>query len=836
MSTEAPLPFKLLEKVGDSGAIEFFRARQVPTERDVLVKLVRPELANDPVPVGRLADEAKVTASLRHSNIVEHVASGWLADGRPFLALELLHGPTLRTQLSHAGPLLPLTLARLLVPLCRALHHAHSRGVIHRDLRPENVVLSGGVEKFAPKLVEFAKASFRGTPTVLSGADALASDPRYLAPECIDGQPADARSELYALGVLAFEAATGALPFSAPTESELLLSHLQDPPPHLPAHAAALDLVVQRCLAKQPSARFASAEEVAAALEEVLATAEQRKPAPPAPVAAEVTASPSGGVEPENGVAGSYDLVRLLGKGAMGNVYLATHRRLGKQVAIKVLRPEHCRDHALMQRFFQEARAVNEINHEHIVEIHDFVEEPGRAYCVMELLTGSNLRALMDRELLTIPRIVQIAEQLCAALGAAHRVGVIHRDVKPDNIFITRRSGAEYVKVLDFGVAKLMKPVAGATTKTLEGSIIGTPLYMAPEQAMGKAVDPRADIYSVGAVLYELLAGRPPFQDDAVAALMVKILSAPVPPLPVHAVSGERIPSALATLVMRCLQREQRRRPESMSEVRRDLGRCLPQKSAEAGQRPGRGWLALALGVVALVSMGWAVWQTPGAVDREAVREWIELKRSAILSRLGKGGALPAPSPPATSRAPVPQGSPGERPPPQGRQVGAAVAPLDPAAEPSSRVQPAPAPGADAGSDTDSGRYQVLEGSPDAGSEPGPQEVPRPREDTAAPEATTPAPSEELALPVELEPNTPSVLPAGGSSAVPPPPRPLVIELHGDEPAAQSEPAEPPAQMERAPAVGRNGMGAPVIEIGPDGRTRIIDAREHGGDPVDVNF
>jgi serine/threonine-protein kinase len=271
----------------------------------------------------------------------------------------------------------------------------------------------------------------------------------------------------------------------------------------------------------------------------------------------------------EGSVLGSYQLERLLGEGSMGRVYQARHARLGRQVALKVLRDDHARDSSFVQRFFQEARTVNQINHEHIVEIFDFVDEGegGHVYCVMELLRGQSLSALLKEESLSLARIQRIVVQVCAALGAAHQVGVVHRDVKPDNLFISQRGGQpDFVKVLDFGVAKLLTS-EGNLTGTLDGTIIGTPAYMAPEQAAGLPVDHRADIYAVGNILYELLAGHPPFQATAFGQLVVQIITQPPPPLPTHLPSGEPMPPALAELVMRCLAKEPEARPQHLVEV-----------------------------------------------------------------------------------------------------------------------------------------------------------------------------------------------------------------------------------------------------------------------------
>jgi len=270
----------------------------------------------------------------------------------------------------------------------------------------------------------------------------------------------------------------------------------------------------------------------------------------------------------EGEILGNYQLERLLGEGSMGCVFQARHVRLGRQVALKVLRPQHARDISFVRRFFQEARSVNQINHEHIVEIFDFVEdlERGHVYCVMELLRGQSLAAVMKEKPLTLERIQRIGVQVCTALGAAHKVGVVHRDVKPDNLFVVHRGGqADFVKVLDFGVAKIL--TSEGTGNTLDGTIIGTPTYMAPEQAAGLPVDQRADIYAVGNLLYEMLAGRPPFQAPAFGQLVVQIITQAPPPLPERLASGEPMPRALADLVLRCLAKEPEARPQALEEV-----------------------------------------------------------------------------------------------------------------------------------------------------------------------------------------------------------------------------------------------------------------------------
>src|SRR5512133_71392 len=197
---------------------------------------------------------------------------------------------------------------------------------------------------------------------------------------------------------------------------------------------------------------------------------------------------------------GRYRIVSRLGEGGMGAVYLCAHEVLGRRYAVKVLRPDLATDAELAERFRNEAIAASRIGGENVVDVLDFgAEEDGALYYVMEALEGRSLGALIrDEGSLPVGRVLEILDQVCRALGAAHARGVVHRDVKPDNVFLVRRdAGAERVKVLDFGISHV--PAArGAERITRAGALIGTPEYMAPEQATGGAVDARSDVYAAG--------------------------------------------------------------------------------------------------------------------------------------------------------------------------------------------------------------------------------------------------------------------------------------------------------------------------------------------------
>jgi eukaryotic-like serine/threonine-protein kinase len=286
-------------------------------------------------------------------------------------------------------------------------------------------------------------------------------------------------------------------------------------------------------------------------------------------------------------VAERYRLVRPLGVGGMGDVWEATHLMTGRAVAIKRLRsaPHEDRASGGRARFILEAQAACAVEHPNVVEILDLLEMPGeRPVIVMELLRGETLadRLARDRSL-SVEETARLLLPVVSAVGTAHSRGIIHRDLKPANIFLEGRDGNTVVKVLDFGIAKWvgMRPDSlGLRTET--GSTLGTPCYMAPEQAMGERVlDHRADVWSLGVILYECLCGERPVEGENAARIMVRLMSTGIIPIE-RIVPG--LPSSLSALVGRMLSRELDRRPKSLRDVRSVLEPLTAARAPDFGE------------------------------------------------------------------------------------------------------------------------------------------------------------------------------------------------------------------------------------------------------------
>lgn len=270
---------------------------------------------------------------------------------------------------------------------------------------------------------------------------------------------------------------------------------------------------------------------------------------------------------------GKLRVKRRIGQGGMGTVYVAEHLHLHKQVAVKVLNAQLASTPDLVSRLHSEARLASSISSPHIVEVHDVgVTADGRPYVEMELLVGESLAQRLARcSALSEADTLQIGEQLATALSAAHESGVLHRDIKPENIFLCAREEGDFVKLLDFGIAKAVR-LNDEPRLTRTGAILGTPLYMSPEQVRGDALDPRADVYGLGVVLYECLTGSVPHCAASYLSVVAKILTESAE-LPSQRCPDRQISLGLESIVMHAMARDRDLRYPTMAELLCDLRR-----------------------------------------------------------------------------------------------------------------------------------------------------------------------------------------------------------------------------------------------------------------------
>jgi serine/threonine-protein kinase len=278
---------------------------------------------------------------------------------------------------------------------------------------------------------------------------------------------------------------------------------------------------------------------------------------------------------------GSYRLIDRLGAGGMGEVWRAEDTRLLREVAIKILSERIANDPEWKARFLREARTIAQMNHPNIATIYSIEQEAEKLFIVMELVEGESLATVLAKGALPAPEAVRIIRHVAEALAEAHEKGVVHRDVKPDNVIVGKRG----TKVLDFGIAKQLVSTTDSPTLTQAGLIVGTPFYMSPEQALGRPVDARSDLFSLGVVLYEALAGKRPFEGESVTETMMNIIMQEAPDL---AVTVPSLPSSLVDVVNRALQKKPERRFGSAGEMVDALARVDFKPAAKAPPKPAK--------------------------------------------------------------------------------------------------------------------------------------------------------------------------------------------------------------------------------------------------------
>jgi serine/threonine protein kinase len=335
-----------------------------------------------------------------------------------------------------------------------------------------------------------------------------------------------------------------------------------------------------------------------------------------------------------------YHVEAKLGQGGMGAVYRAYDTRLRRPVALKVLSPEHLADPDSKQRLMREARAASALNHPNIVGIYEVGSDNGVDYIAMEFVEGKTLQELIPDKGLPIPKVLDCAAQIAAGLAKAHSSGVIHRDLKPGNVMVTSDG---LVKLLDFGLARRVRLEPGQeTTLTVEGEIAGTPAYMSPEQAEGKPLDPRSDVFSFGLVLYQMLTGRQAFSGDSTASVLAAVLREEPPPF------GTNIPRDLERIVRRCLRKDPTRRFQHIDDVRVELEELkaesplVPAEPLARSRWPSVTVLGAGLTAGMLAGMVVSAWLLAGPVIDLTKHRYSPIVTSPYVRSIGEGGGMGA--------------------------------------------------------------------------------------------------------------------------------------------------------------------------------------------------
>lgn len=655
--------YRVLERIGQGGMGMVYLAEDTVLQRHVAIKLLPDSVTASMDMLTRFQSEARAAARLNHPNVVGIYDIGHHEDVH-YLVMEHVKGTTAQARIAQQGGIPWAEAMAIAVAAGRGLAAAHAAGLVHRDIKPANILLP---EAGGAKLADFGLAKLTDPAAASITGRAVLGTPQYMSPEQCRAERLDERSDVYSLGATCYALLTGRTPFPGDSALQQMYAHCSNPAPDprevvkdLPERCA---LLVLKAMAKEPSERFSSAQEMLSELEGVLggitavrpstsqiadaarstagATA-RKEPSPltrddlfgeaavrnkfitPAQLeeAREVrrttgTAAdlalillakgfldeqaaaklnravdqawqrlhPEGGAPTPSSVhadpllgkvlAGEFRIDRLLGRGGMGAVYVAEQLSLGRRVAVKVLPFGPMATPEAIARFRGEARAAARLQHPNIVQIHFNGEESGQQFIVMELVEGRSLGdRLAEEKRIPMADAARVGADVARALAAAHAQGIVHRDLKPDNIFLADDG---MVKLGDFGLARDLLGTAGQGL-SVTGTVVGTPLYMAPEQCQARKVDGRADLYALGATLFHAVTGRPPYQGASLLEIMNRHVSAAVPSA--AAVQPE-VPAALDRLLQRLMAKDPAERPQPATEVVTLLTTVLTEPALE---------------------------------------------------------------------------------------------------------------------------------------------------------------------------------------------------------------------------------------------------------------
>jgi serine/threonine protein kinase len=561
--------YEIVEELGRGGMGVVYKAKQLAAKRWVALKMIRDGVLAGQDHRVRFRIEAEAAARFQHPNLARIYEVGEHG-GLPYFSMEYAEGGSLDKKL--AGQPLPAPLAAELVrTLAEAVQYAHEKQVVHRDLKPANVVLTGDGR---PLITDFGLAKRMDSSTAVTNSAAVLGTASYMAPEQAEGRAKQVgpAADVYALGAILYELLTGRPPFRGETWQDTARQVILDepvPPRRLRAEVpAALETVCLKCLEKDPEQRYGSARALADDLARFLAD-ESILAAPTTELEREARWAARAGFEIED----------VLTYGVRDAVYKARQVHLNRPVALKVIAAPASAPEALA-RLRQEAKTVAQLDHPNIVRIYSSGELQGRTYMAFEYVAGGSLiERFVDRPIAPA-EAARLVRQLAEAMYYAHQRGVLNCALKPSNILLTPDG---VPKITNFGLSILVEESAAERRLVFRR----LPSYMAPELADGRAdeVGPATDVYALGAVLYKLLTGWPPFLADTLAQTWEQVRSQ-MPPPPSAAEPG--VPPALDAVCLKCLAKAPGDRYASAGELAEELAHFLT-----AGRPAGRTGAAL---------------------------------------------------------------------------------------------------------------------------------------------------------------------------------------------------------------------------------------------------
>jgi serine/threonine protein kinase/tetratricopeptide (TPR) repeat protein len=588
--------FEIVEELGEGGMGTVYKARDLHLDRFVALKILPAHLYAEEETKKRFIREAKAASTLEHPNICTIYEIGDLPGGQMFMAMGYYEGETLDKKLVSGALQIDEAVA-IAVQTASGLARAHDKGIIHRDVKPSNIVITpdGHV-----KILDFGVAKLTDQ-SALTVAGSTLGTLAYMSPEQAGGLEIDARSDIFSLGVIFYQMITGEHPFKADHEAAMVYRITNDDPLPLEHYRADLpdfyQTLIDRMLEKDMEKRLPSLREFLSELDHSTRINVQTPGSDQATIQSEVMIAGAGDM------IGPYRLQERIGVGGMGEVWSAEREKpFHRKVALKILKAG-MDTKEVIARFDAERQAMALMDHPCIAKVYDAGTTPtGRPYIAMEFIKGVSISEYCDRYKLDTRQRLELFMFLCDGVQHAHHKAVIHRDLKPSNVLITVVDDKPMPKIIDFGVAKATaQRLTEKTMFTHLGQLIGTPEYMSPEQAelTGEDIDTRTDVYSLGVILYELLAGALPFDSKELREAgfdgIRKKIREVEPPRPSTRVTtlGESStitaekrqvePSALVSqlrgdldwIIMKALDKDRNRRYPSAAEMAADIERHL---------------------------------------------------------------------------------------------------------------------------------------------------------------------------------------------------------------------------------------------------------------------